>query len=109
FMMQGGELVPDGRVTQVTADNKASTHALAMWVVDAMTLGPLTLTPGLRVEAIHAAFRDSLANTHDGATYRVVIPGASAYWALRRDLGILAGVHKGFSPVPPEQARTSPP
>jgi Fe(3+) dicitrate transport protein len=109
FLMVGGELTPDGRVTQVTADNKAATHALAMWVTDAMTLGPLTLTPGIRIEAIHAAYRDSLTGLHDGATYRVVIPGASAYWALRRDFGLLAGVHKGFSPVPPEQARSAPP
>jgi Fe(3+) dicitrate transport protein len=39
----------------------------------------------------------------------VLIPGVSAYWALRRDFGLLAGVHKGFSPVPPEQARTADP
>ncbi|MDB4934980.1 MAG: ligand-gated channel protein [Labilithrix sp.] len=109
FLMRGGELVPDGRVTEVTADNKAMTHALAMWVVDAVTIGPVTVTPGVRIEAIHAAYRDNLTRTHDGATYQVVIPGASAYWALRRDFGILAGVHKGFSPVPPEQARTAPP
>jgi Fe(3+) dicitrate transport protein len=109
FLMRGGELTPDGRVTEVTADNKASTHALAMWVVDAITLGPVTLTPGIRIEAIHAAYRDNLTRTHDGATYQVVIPGASAYWALRRDFGVLAGVHKGFSPVPPEQARIVPP
>ena len=109
FLMRDGELVPDGRVTEVTADNKAATHALAMWVVDAMTLGPVTVTPGLRVEAIHAAYRDTLKRTHDGATYQVLIPGASAFWALHRDFGILAGVHKGFSPVPPEQARGTKP
>jgi Fe(3+) dicitrate transport protein len=109
FLMRGGELVPDGRVTEVTSDNKAQTHALAMYVTDAMTLGPVTVTPGVRIEAIHAAYRDSLGGVRDGATYQVVIPGASAYWALRRDFGLLAGVHKGFSPVPPEQARTSDP
>jgi Fe(3+) dicitrate transport protein len=105
FLMTGGELVPDGRVTEVTANNKAQTVALAMWAVDAMTFGPVTITPGVRVEAIHAAYRDNLTGLHDGATYREVIPGVNGYWALRRDFGILAGVHKGFSPVPPEQAR----
>lgn len=109
FLMMGGELRPDGLVTQVTADNKASTHALAMYVTDAMTLGPVTVTPGVRIEAIHAAYRDALTGTHDGATYQVVVPGAGAYWALRRDFGLLAGVHRGFSPVPPEQARTADP
>lgn len=109
FLMRGDKLAPDGRVTEVTADNQASTHALAMYVTDAMTIGPVTVTPGVRVEAIHAAYRDALAGISDGATYRVVIPGVSGYWALRRDLGLLAGVHKGFSPVPPEQARTADP
>jgi Fe(3+) dicitrate transport protein len=109
FLASGGELVPDGRVTEVTANNKAQTLALAMWVVDAMTFGPVTITPGVRVEAIHAAYRDNLTGLHDGATYREVIPGVSGYWALRRDFGVLAGVHKGFSPVPPEQARTTSP
>jgi Fe(3+) dicitrate transport protein len=109
FLMRGGELTPDGQVTEVTADNKAMTHALAMWVVDAITWGPVTVTPGVRIEAIHAAYRDNLTRTHDGATYQVVIPGVSGYWALHRDFGLLAGVHKGFSPVPPEQARHAAP
>jgi Fe(3+) dicitrate transport protein len=109
FLMEGGELVADGRVTQVTASNKAQTIALAMWATDAMTFGPVTLTPGVRIEAIHAAYRNNLTGLHDGATYHVVIPGVSGYLALRRDFGILAGVHKGFSPVPPEQARQAPP
>ena len=109
FLMEGGQLVADGRVTQVTASNKAQTIALAMWATDAMTWGPVTLTPGVRIEAIHAAYRDNLTGLHDGATYHVVIPGVSGYLALRRDFGILAGVHKGFSPVPPEQARQAPP
>lgn len=107
FVMTARQLLPDGRVTEVTADNKASTYALALYAVDSMTLGPVTITPGIRVEAIHAAYRDSLARSNDGATYQVVIPGASGYWAMTRHLGVLAGVQKGFSPVPPEQARTS--
>ena len=109
FLMASGELVSDGRPTEVTADNKAQTIALAMWAVDAMTFGPVTITPGVRIEAIHAASRDNRTGLHDGATYRVVIPGVSGYWALRRDFGLLAGVHKGFSPVPPEQARVAAP
>jgi Fe(3+) dicitrate transport protein len=93
----------------------ASTHAVSLWVVDAMTLGPVTLTPGARIEAIHASYRErlSVSGTRtlpiDGATYQAIIPGASTYYAVHRDLGLLAGVHKGFSPVPPEQARTNKP
>ncbi len=115
FLVRGGELVPDGRVTEVTADNEASTRALSLWVVDAMTLGPVTFAPGARIEAIHASYRErfgrpmSTPPSVDGATYQAVIPGASAFWQATRELGLLAGVHKGFSPVPPEQARTNKP
>ena len=109
FVMTNQALVPDGRVTELTADNTAMTHALALWATDAMSFGPLVVTPGIRIEAIHAAYRDTLTRTHDGATYQVIIPGVNAYWALRRDFGLLAGVHKGVSPVPPERARRSPP
>ncbi|MBX3219350.1 MAG: TonB-dependent receptor [Labilithrix sp.] len=115
FVVRNGELTPDGRVTAVTADNTASTHALALWAVDAMTFGPVTFTPGVRIEAIHASYKERLIVPGtptlpiDGAVYQAVIPGASAYWAITRRLGVLAGVHKGFSPVPPEQARTNKP
>ncbi len=110
FVIAGGDLVPDGRPTETTADNTASTYALALWATDAMTLGKVTVTPGVRVEAIHAAYIERLGTPGtDGATYQVVIPGVSAYWGLLKNLGILGGVHKGFSPVPPEQARTNKP
>ncbi len=109
LLMRAGELVPDGRATETTADNKAATHALALWFADAMTMGPVTVTPGVRIEAIHAAYRDALTRSHGGVTYQVVIPGASAYWAIRRDFGLLAGVHKGFSPVTPEQGSSGKP
>lgn len=109
FVMTAQTLVPDGRVTELTADNTAATHALALWAVDAMSWGPVVVTPGVRIEAIHASYRDTLTRLRDGATYQTVIPGVNAYWGLRRDFGILAGVHKGFSPVPPEQARQAPP
>jgi Fe(3+) dicitrate transport protein len=115
FLVRNGQLTPDGKRTELTADNTAATHALALWAVDAMTFGPVTLTPGARIEAIHASYTERLITPGtptlpiDGAMYHAIIPGISGYWALSRELGVLAGVHKGFSPVPPEQARTNKP
>lgn len=114
YLVRGGALVNDGRATETTADNKGATWALAMHVSDAMTWGPVTVTPGMRVEAIHTLYRERLSRTFqpagtDGATYQVLIPGVSGFWALREDLGVLAGVHRGFSPVPPESARSGQP
>ncbi len=109
YVMTNRVLVHDGNATETTADNKASTHALSLYATDAVTAGPVTVTPGVRIEAIHAAYRDALTRTADGATYQVLIPGVSAYAALPKGFGILGGVHRGFSPVAPEQARTSKP
>ncbi|MFO0737783.1 MAG: TonB-dependent receptor [Labilithrix sp.] len=113
FNVVGGQLVNDGRVTEVVVNNKASTQALALWATDAVTWGPVTITPGLRVEAIHQAFLNRKAPPGalglDGNNYQVLIPGVSGYWGITPELGVLAGVHRGFSPTPPEQARTGKP
>ena len=109
FLMRGGNLIHDGSATETTADNVGSTHALALWAVDAMSIGRLIVTPGVRIEAINAQYRDFLTGTRDGAIYQVVIPGANVYYGINRQLGLLGGVHRGFSPVPPEQARFSDP
>ncbi|MEY2934838.1 MAG: hypothetical protein RL033_5587, partial [Pseudomonadota bacterium] len=49
FLLQGGLLVPEGSPTLVTAFNEAASQALAFHALDAITLGPWTLTPGVRV------------------------------------------------------------
>lgn len=113
FNVVGGQLVNDGRVTEVVASNKASTHALALWATDAINWGPVTVTPGIRVEALHQTFlnRKALPGTLrlDGASSQTLIPGVSGYWGLTNELGVLGGVHRGYSPTPPEQARTGKP
>jgi Fe(3+) dicitrate transport protein len=109
FVMRGGNMINDGRPTETTADNEAATYALALWAVDAMSLGRLIVTPGVRIEAINAQYRDFLTGVRDGAIYQVVVPGVNAYYGITRQLGVLGGVHRGFSPVPPEQARLSRP
>lgn len=109
FLVQGGELRGDGRASQFTANNLAQTHALALYATDAMSWRRLIVTPGVRVEAISAVAQNYLTGTSDGATYQVVIPGASAFYGLTKNFGVLAGVHRGFSPPPPEQARFASP
>lgn len=104
FMMRGGRLVPDGGPVRTTANNRAWAHALAVHATDAATWGPLTLTPGLRVELISTFERDRLAGIEaEGSPQRVVIPGVGAYVALTDGLGVLAGVYRGFSPAGPGQ------
>ena len=106
FLMTSGELVSDGRVDrghgrQQGADPRA--RDVGGRRDDASA--PSRSRPASASRPSTRRTRDNQSGLHDGATYREVIPGVSGYWALRRDFGVLAGVHKGFSPVPPEQAR----
>ena len=101
FVVLGGELVPEGGPTEVTAFNEAWTNALALHVTDAVTWGPLTLTPGVHVEALSSTFEDRAADTEHERLARAVLPGAGAYLGITRELGILAGVYRGFSPPAP--------
>lgn len=103
FSVQGTELIAENEATETTADNFAQTIALSMYAIDAMTLGPLTVTAGARLESIRSEMDDRTTGIQDLTIQQVVVPGAGAFLALPRDIGIFAGVHQGFSPVPPGQ------
>lgn len=101
FLMEGGQVVPAGEPVITTTDNFASSHAVAIHLTDAMTWRALTLTPGARVELIGSRTRDYLTNEKKDALVAAVMPGIGAYYALFDQLGLLAGVYRGFSPPAP--------
>lgn len=101
FLMQGGELVPAGEPVITTSDNYAGTHAVAVHLTDAMTWQKLTVTPGARVELIGSRTEDYLTKENKDALVAAVMPGIGAYYELLQNLGVLAGVYRGFSPPAP--------
>jgi Fe(3+) dicitrate transport protein len=96
-----GNLVATATPTLVTTDNMAETYALASYVTDDLVWGALTLTPGFRLETIHSHFEDQLVGTDTTRTLLVPLPGIGAHYAITRELGLLAGVHRGMSPPAP--------
>jgi Fe(3+) dicitrate transport protein len=107
FRMVDGNLVSANLPTITTANSRSWVRALAFHVTGASTWGPVTLTPGLRIEHIDSWVRDRLAGTEvQGATQQVFIPGIGAYGALTQSLGLLAGVYRGFSPAVPGRPNT---
>jgi Fe(3+) dicitrate transport protein len=109
FDMIDGALVPiASEATSVTTANEANTLALAVHAIDAMSWGPLTLTPGLRVEAIGSELEDRQSNTKTDALVAAVMPGVGAFYSILPELGMLAGVYRGFSPPPPGEDKLSP-
>jgi Fe(3+) dicitrate transport protein len=93
--------VPADEATSVTAANEASSYALAAHALDAIRWGDLTLTPGVRLEVIASKLDDRLEAVTTDSTVAAVMPGVGVFYQLFPELGLLAGVHRGFSPPPP--------
>jgi Fe(3+) dicitrate transport protein len=106
FAWTGGQLVPEASPTVVTAFNEAWTQALAVHATEALTWKRLTLTPGVRVEALRSALVDHITHTEGRRVVSVVLPGAGAFVSLTKELGVLAGMHRGFSPPAPGSPTT---
>jgi Fe(3+) dicitrate transport protein len=109
FVMQGGDLIPADRGTVVTASNVERSYALAMHLLDAVTFGELTVTPGIRAEFIRSEVENHLAGSQSGGMVHAFMPGIGAYYGLTKSLGVLAGVYRGFSPPPPASSETTAP
>lgn len=105
FLMTNGELISDGAATVATTTNKDSTDAIAIHVQDKIRIGDWTLTGGARAEFIDTVRKDRSSSNADDISNEdtVLIPGLGAFYQLTPELGLLAGVYKGFSPVGPGQ------
>ena len=101
YRMQSGVLVPTTEGVITTTDNRARTYALAVHMTDAISWSGLTVTPGARVELIDSRTEDYMKNESQNGFVAAIMPGVGAYYELLPNLGVLAGVHRGFSPPPP--------
>lgn len=99
FAMQGGVLVPFAGDANPVTRNRAKTLALSFHVQDELGWGPLHITPGVRVEVIDAHIDDSLNGLSSERFDTVLLPGAAVHYQVSPSVGLLAGVHRGFSPV----------
>ena len=103
YLVQGGELVRAGEPTATTANNKDSTNAFALHVTDAISWGPLVLTPGVRLEIIRSRSVDRLTNEATSGSLEALMPGVGLFGGVTREIGLFAGVYRGFSPPAPGQ------
>ena len=101
YFLVSGQLTPAGTPTNVTAYNRASSLATAVHVTNAMTWRGFTATPGVRLEVIDSTYSDLKVAQENTRTQTAVLPGIGFYQALTESLGLLAGVHRGFSPAVP--------
>jgi Fe(3+) dicitrate transport protein len=107
FVVEGGELVSAGKPTDLLVANYEATHAGAFYLNDAVSVGPVTITPGLRVEVIRSVSDNQLAGTRGYGKLDIPLPGIGVHWAAWKRLGIFAGVYRGFSPPAPGEPETT--
>jgi Fe(3+) dicitrate transport protein len=107
FRMDVGSLVLTTAGVPGTDSNRIETaEAWSLFVLDQIFWGPVTLTPGVRVEAIELR-REDFGKSDPSRTgvslgireneVDVVIPGIGATYDLTDEISLLAGVHKGFT------------
>jgi len=108
FDMLGGELIPVSEASLVNTVNEAQTLAGAAHVLDAMSWGKLMLTPGVRLELIASQLDNRLTSSKADAVVAALMPGVGAFYTILPELGVLAGVYRGFSPPPPGEEGLAP-
>jgi Fe(3+) dicitrate transport protein len=108
FAMQvGGTLVSEGEV-YATSRNKGEATAIAVYAKDEISFNDTTVTLGLRSEQITASqtnydLNDGSFVSKTESNESVLLPGVGIYSQLHSTIGILAGVHQGYSATSPGQ------
>ncbi|MES2644282.1 MAG: TonB-dependent receptor [Myxococcota bacterium] len=112
-LMFSGTLVPSGGDTAVTLDTDTTAHALSGWLRDDLEVGPVHVVPGVRIEHIRTTSFDigrvEVSVATEPVTRTHVLPGLAVSVEPSHWLMAFAGVHRGFSPVPPGEAADVPP
>lgn len=104
--MMSGVLVPADEDTVVNVRNRGAAFATAFHLHDAITIADrFTVAPGVRVELISTNFENRQTEESSRRLYAIPVPGIGMHVLATDWLAVFAGVHRGFSPVAPGQAR----
>ncbi|HMO18489.1 MAG TPA: TonB-dependent receptor [Oligoflexia bacterium] len=111
YRMDNGTMVLTSTGAPGSQSNRInSAEAIAFYLVDDVSIGDFTLSPGLRYERINLKRQDFGRNdpSREGLDEKVnyngidaLIPGIGLNYLLSEGLNTFAGVHKGFSPPGP--------
>ncbi|MDF1661893.1 MAG: TonB-dependent receptor, partial [Planctomycetota bacterium] len=105
FLVRNRQLITEGTGDTATTRNTAETLAKSFYVTDEIKWEKLIISPGMRVELIDSDFINHMNGRRDSRHDVIVLPGIGAFYELFEGVGVLGGVHRGFSPVSPGQLR----
>ena len=103
FLMQQGLMVAGGSSPVDTKNSIGQALALAAHVHEDLRIGPVSIVPGMRIEVIRTSKDDPTSGESSEATRATLLPGMGLHFQATPWLSLLAGVHRGFSPVSPGQ------
>ncbi|GAB3032573.1 TonB-dependent receptor family protein [Bowmanella dokdonensis] len=106
YLMRSGRLESTGEETLATTTDREETQAISVYLQDRVRLGDWTLTLGIRGEHIEGDYQNRAPGQEQNwqsKTHRIWLPGASVFYDLTGNSGLLFGVHKGFVPTSPLQ------
>lgn len=115
YDMRGGILVKKSNAyTLIQADDYNQAQSTAIYAVDKIQRGQLTLTPGLRYEAIKTVhipeggvnFPQFITKQRMRAD-NLLSPGMGFHYRLNDELALLGGVHKGYTTVSPQESEAN--
>ena len=100
--LTGGELQAVSGSFKTTARNQNDALALAVYIQDEITINETVVSLGLRHESIEASKTiygpiTGIEESKNTLKQSVFLPGLGVYSQLTDELGILAGVYKGFT------------
>jgi Fe(3+) dicitrate transport protein len=101
YLMTDGELLSDGIARLSKVVNYAETDAIALYLQEELSRGPLTINLGLRYEDVQGSVDNKLTGSVTSNSQSILAPGAGIHYQLTESIGLLAGVYVGFSPAGP--------
>ncbi len=107
--MIGGELQPAEADELVLLQALTRAQALAAFVHEDLEIGPVTVLPGMRVEAVRTERIDAGLEPEDAVVRVTPLPGLGTLLQVAPGVQLFGGVYRGFSPVAPgEPAEVQP-
>jgi len=103
YLMQNSALVFANQQQLVTTHNEDTVFAIAGFINTQLTFDDLVLSAGLRIESIDGEANDFLLDSVVENSDTIVLPGVGLFYSFNSELGLLAGVNKGFVPNSPGQ------
>jgi Fe(3+) dicitrate transport protein len=79
-------------------DNDRDTRAYSAFLQNELSIGRFTVTPGLRLESIHAQRENDLTGASGSDDLTELVWGVGATYNPSERVTLFAGIHRGFAP-----------